>query len=103
MPPVSSLPSSRNTPIKRLEDETFLSSDNVATYLNVSPDVVRMWRYRGTGPSYVKAAGKVLYREIDVIEFLNANIVIAETLARQRGRQPGDRRRRGGRKKAQPA
>lgn len=71
-----------------LASTVFLSTANVAAYLNVSEEVLRAWRFKKTGPTYIKAVGKVLYRESDIIAFLNANIVVAEWLQRQRGGSP---------------
>jgi hypothetical protein len=53
--------------------------------LGIDPGVVRMWRHRKTGPTYFRVVGKIVYRETDIIDFLNANIAVAEHLPRQRG------------------
>ena len=40
-----------------------------------SPGVLSQWRFRGRGPIYLKASGKIFYPGEDLIAWLNANRV----------------------------
>lgn len=44
----------------------WLSTQEVADYLNISIDTVRHWRYRGTGPAGHKAGRHIRYHVDDV-------------------------------------
>lgn len=62
-----------------------LSDIDAADFLQVSVHTLRKWRYLGRGPRYVKLggamragrgqAGRVLYRVVDLVDFLEANVV----------------------------
>jgi predicted site-specific integrase-resolvase len=43
-----------------------LSQRELARRLGISPRTLEGWRWRGTGPCFVKAGGRVLYRLEDV-------------------------------------
>ena len=45
----------------------------LAERLHVSPRTLERWRVEGTGPPYMKAGGRVLYHEEDVISWLRAS------------------------------
>lgn len=45
----------------------------VAEYLGTSVAALAQHRYRGTGPAFIKAGRKVLYRWSAVEDWLNAN------------------------------
>jgi hypothetical protein len=47
----------------------------VAEFLHTSEEALAQGRYRGTGPQFVKHGRRVLYRWIDVHEYLDANTV----------------------------
>ena len=42
-------------------DGTYLTTQEVADRFRTSPESVRYWRHRGTGPQSVKIGRKVLY------------------------------------------
>ena len=48
---------------------THLNPREVARRLRISPLTLEGWRWRGTGPLFVKAGGRVLYRLQDVEAF----------------------------------
>jgi hypothetical protein len=48
---------------------THLSQRDLAGRLRISPRTLEGWRWRGTGPRFVKAGGRVLYRLEDVEAF----------------------------------
>lgn len=57
-----------------IPDEPLLTTKDVAKMCNVSPDIVRYWRFKGKGPSYYKL-GCCRYRREDVERWLAANKV----------------------------
>jgi hypothetical protein len=48
---------------------THLSQRDLARRLRISPRTLEGWRWRGEGPRFVKAGGRVLYRLEDVEAF----------------------------------
>jgi predicted DNA-binding transcriptional regulator AlpA len=49
-----------------------LTIDEVAEMLRKSPAQLRWMRHNGTGPKSAKLGGRVMYREQDVIDWVNA-------------------------------
>ncbi|WP_259678325.1 AlpA family transcriptional regulator [Arthrobacter oryzae] len=49
-----------------------LTLDEVAEMLRKSPAQVRWMRHNSTGPRCAKLGGRVMYREQDVIDWVNA-------------------------------
>jgi len=49
-----------------------LTLDEVAQMLRKSPAQMRWMRHNGTGPRAARLGGRVMYREIDVIDWVNA-------------------------------
>lgn len=49
-----------------------LTLDEVADMLRKSPAQMRWMRHNGTGPRAARLGGRVMYREIDVINWVNA-------------------------------
>ncbi|MFJ6453777.1 helix-turn-helix domain-containing protein [Paenarthrobacter sp. NPDC091669] len=49
-----------------------LTVDEVAEMLRKTPDQVRWLRYSGKGPRHAKLGGRLMYREQDVIDWVNA-------------------------------
>jgi Helix-turn-helix domain len=49
--------------------DTHFSQRDLAYRLKLSPRTLEGWRWRGTGPRFVKAGGRVLYRLEDVEAF----------------------------------
>lgn len=52
-----------------------LTQDELALMLDVSPDTLREWRRLKQGPDFVKTGKGVMYREVDVQEWLKRNVV----------------------------
>jgi hypothetical protein len=48
---------------------THLSQRDLARRLHISPRTLEGWRWRGTGPRFIKAGGRVVYRLEDVEAF----------------------------------
>jgi predicted site-specific integrase-resolvase len=46
----------------------------VAEFFGVTVATLANWRYSGSGPKYVKAGSKVLYRWADVEAYLESNL-----------------------------
>ncbi|MGN5733144.1 helix-turn-helix transcriptional regulator [Arthrobacter psychrochitiniphilus] len=49
-----------------------LTMDEVAEMLRKSPAQLRWMRHNSTGPKCAKLGGRVMYREQDVIDWVNA-------------------------------
>ncbi|WP_426986535.1 helix-turn-helix transcriptional regulator [Pseudarthrobacter sp. Y6] len=49
-----------------------LTLDEVADMLRKSPAQIRWMRHNGTGPRAARLGGRVMYREQDVIDWVNA-------------------------------
>jgi Helix-turn-helix domain len=49
--------------------DTHLNQRELARRLKLSPRTLEGWRWRGAGPRFVKAGGRVLYRLEDVEAF----------------------------------
>lgn len=49
-----------------------LTLDEVAAMLRKSPAQCRWMRHNGTGPRSAKLGGRIVYREADVIDWVNA-------------------------------
>lgn len=49
-----------------------LTLDEVAEMLRKSPAQIRWMRHNGTGPRAARLGGRVMYREQDVIDWVNA-------------------------------
>lgn len=50
---------------------TLLTLDEVAELLRKSPAQMRWMRHRGDGPKGALIGGRVMYREQDVLEYIN--------------------------------
>lgn len=50
--------------------EKLLRTEDVATLLGVPAKTLEMWRYRGTGPRFVKLGRLVRYAESDLAEWM---------------------------------
>lgn len=50
---------------------TLLTLDEVATLLRKSPAQMRWMRHRGDGPKGAIIGGRVMYREQDVLSYIN--------------------------------
>ena len=51
-------------------DKRYLTIEDLAKHLSVSPDTVRFWRRQGTGPTATKLGRQVRYDIQDVEEWL---------------------------------
>ena len=49
-----------------------LTLEEVATMLRKSPAQIRWMRHNGTGPRAARLGGRVMYREQDVLDWINA-------------------------------
>ncbi|BBK38295.1 hypothetical protein STAQ_33730 [Allostella sp. ATCC 35155] len=49
-----------------MRDNPFLTADEAAALLRLSPRSLEGFRYRGNGPRYSKAGRRVLYRRADI-------------------------------------
>ncbi len=49
-----------------------LTLDEVANLTRTSPNTLRFWRHQGTGPHSFKLGRRVMYREEDVLAWMQA-------------------------------
>jgi predicted DNA-binding transcriptional regulator AlpA len=54
--------------------ERFHTTEELAELARVSPATVRWWRHQGTGPKGVKFGRRVLYRDSDIKEWIDARL-----------------------------
>ncbi len=50
-----------------------LNTEQAAARLNISRQVMAVWRLTGRGPRYVKAGSRVLYDPADIADFIAKN------------------------------
>jgi hypothetical protein len=56
-------------------DEELVPEDEAARELNVKPQTMGTWRFRGQGPAYVKIGKLVFYRPSDLRAYVASRIV----------------------------
>jgi hypothetical protein len=56
-------------------DEPLLREDEAAKELNVRPQTMAAWRYRGKGPSYVRVGKLIFYKPSQIREYVDASVV----------------------------
>ncbi|WP_298589507.1 AlpA family transcriptional regulator [uncultured Kocuria sp.] len=54
--------------------DKLLTPAELADYLGTTTGNLAQFRYRGTGPAFVKVGRRVLYRESDVTAWIAANV-----------------------------
>lgn len=52
-----------------------LTQEELALILDVGVETLREWRRLKQGPDFVKAGKNVMYREVDVLEWIKLNVV----------------------------
>lgn len=66
---------------------TYLTTHEAATRLRVAPQTLRLWRYQGIGPRFVKPSRvRCLYAEADLEAFMRDrtfNSTAEETISRE--------------------
>lgn len=61
---------------------TYLTTTEVADALRTSPETVRYWRHIGKGPASFKVGRRVLYAEVDVQTWIDAQRSAGKDLVR---------------------
>ena len=56
-----------------MNTDTFLTQDEAAKLLRISPRTLERYRVAGSGPRFVKAGRRVLYRHADLETWTEAN------------------------------
>ena len=56
-------------------DEPLLPEVDAARELNVKPQTLGVWRYRGQGPVYVKIGKLVFYRPSDIRAYVASRVM----------------------------
>lgn len=66
-----------------------LSNKQAAKFLGVKPATLKIWRWRGVGPHFIKLGdqpgSRVAYRRADVIEWLDARTYSSTSAASVKG------------------
>lgn len=57
-----------------MPDTTLLSPDDLSTRWGIPTTTLAGWRYRGSGPAYLKLMGHVRYRATDVEAYERDNV-----------------------------
>ncbi|MCK5384406.1 MAG: helix-turn-helix domain-containing protein [Alphaproteobacteria bacterium] len=57
--------------------ETLLTPDQTAEHLCISEMTLRKWRWEGKGPRFVKMGRKVLYRQIDLNDYVEGQVRVS--------------------------
>lgn len=57
--------------------DELLTHEEAAAYLRRAPKTLYDMNYRGSGPTRIRAGGKVLYRRADLDSWLKANEIAA--------------------------
>lgn len=60
------------------EHTKYLLAEQVAEILQRSQSTLANWRCLGQGPAYAKVGKRVMYRESDVYDFIEAQFTAAE-------------------------
>ena len=55
-----------------------------ARFLGLAPQTLRNWRTNRKGPKYVRLGGRIVYRLVDLNEFLNRGVIDPATEAGER-------------------
>ncbi len=50
----------------------FLTTEQAAQFLGLRPNTLEIWRYRGTGPRFIKCGRAVRYRLTDIESYVEA-------------------------------
>jgi len=50
----------------------FMTTEQAAQFLGLRPNTLEIWRFRGTGPKFVKLGRAVRYRLADLEDFIQA-------------------------------
>ena len=65
-----------------MQMENFLTQDEAAKMLRISSRSLARYRLEGTGPAYMKAGHRVLYRNADILAWLDSRKVKSTSEAR---------------------
>lgn len=52
--------------------ETYLTTNDAAALICLSGRTLEKWRVQGQGPNYIKAGKRVLYRQSDLLAWLDS-------------------------------
>ena len=69
-----------------MEPSPFLTHRQAAAYLRLSPRTLERSRLAGTGPRFVKAGRRVLYRREDLTAFIEGRLLCSTSDAVMEGR-----------------
>mgnify|MGYP002795039107 CR=1 FL=1 len=60
-----------------------LKTEEAAAFLQVKPATLEQWRWSGKGPLFVKLGRAVIYRKVDLDDFVSARVFGSTTEAQQ--------------------
>ena len=60
-------------------DDELLNEVATARFLNTAPRTLEAWRYKGTGPAFIRVGRAIRYRRSDLEAWLNMRRVDYET------------------------
>ena len=63
------------------QDIGILTQDDMALMLGINVRRLAEWRMDGVGPDYVKLGRSVFYRRVDVLDWIEANVVVTKNRA----------------------
>ncbi len=66
-----------------MKTETYLTQTEAAELLRISPRTLERYRVAGSGPRFVKAGRRVIYRSSDIEAWTEANTFASTTQADQ--------------------
>lgn len=52
-----------------------MTEEELSKLIRKSPRTLLSWRQSGTGPSYIKVGGSVLYSVVDVMDWITKNTI----------------------------
>lgn len=61
-----------------MSETNYLLTEQAAEILHRNPRTLTNWRHQGVGPRYTKFGNRVLYRESDIYDFIEASAVEVE-------------------------
>jgi len=58
------------------QSNRLLPTPTAAEFCGLRPGTLEVWRCHGDGPPYLKIGAKVLYRESDLVKWLDSHVII---------------------------
>ena len=65
----------------RIQRLGLISEEELAAMIDIKPHTLAVWRSEGKGPDYTRLGKSVFYRQMDVEEWIAANVVVTKRTA----------------------